>query len=168
MGRKTDEAEHSLEMQMPFLRKVFGRKDIGIVPIMIGNLSKESEKRYGELLAPYLGDPETLFVISSDFCHWGERFDYTPQNTPDKADTVEAIDKGGMAKIANQEADEFFDYCVETGATICGRHPIGVLLQALEANNSIDTTTNFVQYNQNLITVDNSSVSYASSITFLN
>ena len=135
---------------------------------MFGDLSLDTEKRYGQLLAPFLNDEETLFVISSDFCHWGERFDYTPQNTPDKADTVEAIDKGGMEKIAQQEADEFFDYCVDTGATICGRHPIGVLLQALEANNEIETTTNFVRYKQNLITVDNSSVSYASSVTFLN
>jgi predicted class III extradiol MEMO1 family dioxygenase len=30
----------------------------------------------GELLAPYLSDPGTLFIISSDFCHWGSRFNY--------------------------------------------------------------------------------------------
>lgn len=31
----------------------------------------------GALLAPYLDDPSNLFVISSDFCHWGSRFSYT-------------------------------------------------------------------------------------------
>ena len=35
-----------------------------------------SEARYGELLARYLDDPGNLFVISSDFCHWGSRFTY--------------------------------------------------------------------------------------------
>lgn len=36
-----------------------------------------SEAKYGEILAPYLDDPSNLFVISSDFCHWGRRFSYT-------------------------------------------------------------------------------------------
>lgn len=36
-----------------------------------------SEARYGALLAPYLADPANLFIISSDFCHWGSRFSYT-------------------------------------------------------------------------------------------
>ena len=35
-----------------------------------------SEARYGRLLARYLDDPGNLFVISSDFCHWGMRFAY--------------------------------------------------------------------------------------------
>ena len=44
-----------------------------IVPIMVGNTSTSSEKLYGELLAKYFLLPNTLFVISSDFCHWGKR-----------------------------------------------------------------------------------------------
>lgn len=48
-----------------------------IVPIMVGSLSVDSEALYGEILAPYLADPQNLFVISSDFCHWGQRFRYT-------------------------------------------------------------------------------------------
>lgn len=46
------------------------RKDITIVPILIGAISTAKEKIYGGLLASYLSDPRTLFVISSDFCHW--------------------------------------------------------------------------------------------------
>jgi hypothetical protein len=36
-----------------------------------------SEARYGAILGPYLDDPANLFVISSDFCHWGKRFQFT-------------------------------------------------------------------------------------------
>ena len=32
---------------------------------------------YGQLLAKYADDPRTLFIVSSDFCHWGTRFNYT-------------------------------------------------------------------------------------------
>jgi Memo-like protein len=39
-----------------------------------------SEAVYGEALASYLDDPGNLFVISSDFCHWGTRFNYTYYN----------------------------------------------------------------------------------------
>ena len=162
---ENEEAEHSLEMQMPFIRKVFEGHDVSIVPILVGNLSKENEQAYGQLLAPYLSDAETLFVISSDFTHWGERFNFTPQVTPDKADTVKKLDKGAIDIIQSQDADKFYNYCAETEITICGRHPIGVLLQALEANDSISTTTKFLKYKQNLITEDNSSVSYAAGIT---
>ena len=36
-----------------------------------------SEQQYAQVLAPYLQDPGNLFVISSDFCHWGARFGFT-------------------------------------------------------------------------------------------
>jgi predicted class III extradiol MEMO1 family dioxygenase len=36
-----------------------------------------SEAQYGQLLGHYLADPANLFIISSDFCHWGSRFSYT-------------------------------------------------------------------------------------------
>jgi AmmeMemoRadiSam system protein B len=42
-----------------------------IVPILVGALKPEDEERYGKLLSKYLLDPSNLFVISSDFCHWG-------------------------------------------------------------------------------------------------
>lgn len=79
MDRKTDEDEHSLEMTLPYIAKVMEdfRGQFTVVPIMVGSLSIESEAMYGEILAPYLADPENLFVISSDFCHWGQRFRYT-------------------------------------------------------------------------------------------
>lgn len=37
-------------------------------------LSHLSEERCSQ----YLADPENVFVISSDFCHWGKRFRFTP------------------------------------------------------------------------------------------
>lgn len=44
---------------------------------MVGSLTTDKESFYGDILAPYLADPRNLFVISSDFCHWGQRFRYT-------------------------------------------------------------------------------------------
>lgn len=43
---------------------------ISLVPILVGSISAAKEKMYGQLLAKYLQDPQNLFIISSDFCHW--------------------------------------------------------------------------------------------------
>jgi hypothetical protein len=37
---------------------------------MVGAIDQEQEQEYGKILAPYLERDDTLFVISSDFCHW--------------------------------------------------------------------------------------------------
>lgn len=55
----------------------FSFKQFTIVPILVGSLSPEKEACYGRILSRYLADPQNLFVISSDFCHWGHRFRYT-------------------------------------------------------------------------------------------
>ena len=51
--------------------------DIKIVPLMVGQLNKTSLPQYAEVLKPYFQDDRNLFVISSDFCHWGQRFRFT-------------------------------------------------------------------------------------------
>lgn len=77
MDAETDADEHSIELHLPYIRYVMRDHPFVLVPILIGALSPEAEASYGKLLAPYLEDPATLFVISSDFCHWGRRFNYT-------------------------------------------------------------------------------------------
>ena len=74
-----DEDEHSIEMQLSFIAKVMepiGPNGFKIVPILVGSLSTDKEEMYGRLLAKYLADPSNVFVISSDFCHWGARFSF--------------------------------------------------------------------------------------------
>ena len=43
-----------------------------VVPVLVGSLNRDRELMYGDLFAKYLNDPSNLFVISSDFCHWGK------------------------------------------------------------------------------------------------
>lgn len=47
------------------------------MPVLVGSLSPEREASYGRIFARYLAEPQNLFIISSDFCHWGQRFRYT-------------------------------------------------------------------------------------------
>ena len=91
--------------------------------------------KYANALLPYFLDEQTIFIVSSDFCHWGERFDYVHQY-PDETvihKSIERLDREGMAKIESQSSAAFQSYLDETKNTICGRQPILLLLAILEA-----------------------------------
>lgn len=58
-------AEHSLEVQLPFLQEVLD--DFSIVPIVAGDASPELIER---VIATLWGGAETVFIISSDLSHY--------------------------------------------------------------------------------------------------
>ncbi|XP_022689490.1 protein MEMO1-like isoform X1 [Varroa jacobsoni] len=136
MSLGTDEDEHSIEMHLPYVAKVMERKTNGpftIVPILVGAITTEKEAIYGRALAKYLAQDDVCFVVSSDFCHWGSRFRYQQY---DKADgdiweSIEKLDRDGMRLIEALDPTGFAAYLKKTSNTICGRHPIGVLLNSV-------------------------------------
>jgi AmmeMemoRadiSam system protein B len=194
------------------------RQDIKIVPILVGAISKQKEQEYGELLAPYLADPSTVFVVSSDFCHWsvllysltlppvlmlrkpsilrstynyrGTRFSYTYYQASAEPEapfsqlsrsggtrpspdfpihaSIEALDRAGMDTIAidppSAAHDAFAGYLSRTKNTICGRHPIGVLLGALSSwGETVQLKWTRYERSSLVTSVTDSSVSYASA-----
>ncbi|THD28217.1 putative dioxygenase [Fasciola hepatica] len=166
-----DEEEHSIEMQLPYIAKVMERQrgSFAIVPVLVGLLSLEREATYGRILAPYLIDPGNIFVISSDFCHWGHRFQYTHYN-PEKGEiwqSIKWLDEQGMQLIEDMNADAFNAYLKQCGNTICGQHPIGILLQMtsiLRHKHHVNRMDfKFVKYAQSerCRNMNQSSVSYA-------
>ncbi|TMW48852.1 hypothetical protein DOY81_006046 [Sarcophaga bullata] len=170
MDMKTDENEHSIEMHLPYIAKVMEEfKDhFTIVPILVGSLNPDQESLYGRLLANYFTDPQNLFVISSDFCHWGHRFNYTYY---DRAcgqiyKSIEKLDKQGMEIIETLKPETFTAYLREFNNTICGRHPIGVMLSAIKVlqEQGYNMNFKFLKYAQSsqCKSMDDSSVSYAS------
>lgn len=167
MPQDVDEAEHSMEMHLPYLARVFRGRSVTLVPILIGALTPEAEAKYGELLASYLGDPANFFSVSSDFCHWGARFHFTyheAQHGPIHK-SIEALDKRGMDLIEAVDPRAFAAYLRESENTICGRHPIAVLLHMLTAHGE-RLVVEFVRYEQSsrCKSMRDSSVSYASAV----
>ncbi len=78
-------AEHSLEVQLPFLQYRLN-KPFRIIPVVIGSGKTADLKKIAAALKPYF-HPGNLFVISTDFSHYPA---YNDANTADRA-TVEAI-----------------------------------------------------------------------------
>jgi len=177
MNKQQDSDEHSLEMHLPYIAKVFEkkRKDFQLIPILVGSLDSSKLEKYGQLLAPYLCDSKNLFVISSDFCHWGRRFSYTPHNPADGEiwQHIEKLDHKGMDLIEKMNLTDFHAYLRSTDNTICGRYPISLLLATIEQANKVVPSSQlpkfymqFVKYAQSsqVKKSNDSSVSYASGV----
>ncbi|KAH7156188.1 MEMO1 family [Dactylonectria macrodidyma] len=149
--------EHSLEMHTPYLyyriQQTFASpaEYPKIVPLLIGSNKGSEEKAFGEILLPYLKDPENAFIISSDFCHWGDYFNYmvhSPTNSPADLknirewdpkprgppihETIRVVDESAMDAVKSGSHDAFLASLKQTRNTVCGRHPIGVMMAALE------------------------------------
>lgn len=162
---RQDEEEHSIEMQLPFVKHVMADQEFTLIPMVVGSTSPSTEAAYGSILAPYFDLPDTLFIISSDFCHWGERFGYTsllqgPQVSspslppaafpPDRYPVnagIELLDRVGMDHITAQDLKSFQRYLGEHKNTICGRHPICVFLEILQRCR-VKCDMRFVHYSQ--------------------
>lgn len=167
MDMDADETEHSLELHTPYIRKIMGSRAFSLVPIMVGALSTEGEARYGALLAPYLTDASNLFIISSDFCHWGSRFRYTFTNKEQGPiwRSIQWLDELGMKAIEQCDPAAFTAYQQKYQNTICGRHPIAVLLQMV-AHSAAKWSIAFNCYDQSskATSSSDSSVSYAAAV----
>jgi AmmeMemoRadiSam system protein B len=169
VSRAEDEDEHSLEMQLPLVALRTGLA-ARVVPIVVGQLNAGEAEAYARVLAPHLADPQTFFVASSDFCHWGARFRFTWQ---DKAHgpihrSIEWLDRAGMTAIEGGDPAQFAAYLERYGNTICGRNPILLLMHTVRAA-GLDARVRFVDYAQSsaCMRASDSSVSYAAGVLLL-
>ncbi len=122
--------EHSVEIELPFLQAALGH--FCLVPIVVGEPSAKEERAFAARLAK-LDDGHTLYVFSSDFSHYGPRFDYQPFG-PLSAETlskVRALNERAIGLLSAGDADGFRGYLRETGNTICGRNGLATLLELL-------------------------------------
>ena len=130
--------EHSVQIELPLLQ--YKQKDFELVPIVAGHCSLETINKAGRILQGLI-DQETLVVASSDFTHYGPRFDYVPftENVPEQ---IKKLDMGAYKYIAKLDGKGFLEYRQRTGATICGYVPIAILLSMLQK----DIKTELIQY----------------------
>jgi AmmeMemoRadiSam system protein B/AmmeMemoRadiSam system protein A len=124
------EKEHAVEIELPFLQEALGR--FCLVPILAGDTDEALERSFAESLAK-LDDGRTLFVFSSDFAHYGPRFDFQPFGglSPAVREKIRAMDDRGADLLARKDARGFRAYLAETGNTICGRHGLATMLEML-------------------------------------
>ncbi|MBW3013261.1 AmmeMemoRadiSam system protein B [Candidatus Woesearchaeota archaeon] len=126
LNMKNDELahqnEHSIEVQLPFLQHI--HPEAKIVPILVSShegVAAEIARVCKELKR------KIILIASSDFTHYGPSYDYVP---------FKEFVKKNLYKLDNKAIEFILDLdkkgfrgCIEkTGATICGKEPISVLL----------------------------------------
>ncbi len=130
-----DRSEHAVEIQIPFLQRIFGRaleRDIPILPILVGDISRTEAGTIADIIIRNTKNSKRpLFIISSDFIHYGPRFDFAPYGDLTRAgakEKLKMLDDGAISRIISEDAAGFADYVEATGATICGRDAILIAL----------------------------------------
>jgi AmmeMemoRadiSam system protein B len=154
------EKEHSLEVELPLLQHFC--ENFELIPIISGMINEESARSVAMVLKKWWRK-DILWVISSDFTHFGYSFGYVPFSK-DVKERLHKLDLGAVKTIVNKDLRAFCEYLDATGATICGRCAIQILLAVLElVNNREKSGAELVHYcNSGELTSDYSNcVSYA-------
>uniref|UniRef100_A0A8C2M876 Protein MEMO1 n=1 Tax=Cricetulus griseus TaxID=10029 RepID=A0A8C2M876_CRIGR len=111
MSLQIDEDEHSIEMHLPYTAKAMEshKDEFTIIPVLVGALSESKEQEFGKLFTKCLADPSNLFVVSSDFCHWGQsfRYSYYDESQWESYRSIEHLDKMGMNIIEQLDLVSF-------------------------------------------------------------
>lgn len=113
--------EHSLEVQLPFLRRF--RERFRFVPVALGSLSPAQCRELGEAAAwaASEGDRMPLLIASSDMSHY-EPEDVARKKDADAIDRMLALDPEGLLRVVRAE-----------GISMCGVIPAAVVLYAVLA-----------------------------------
>jgi hypothetical protein len=120
-------AEHSVEVQVPFIQYAF--PNATIVPVVVGSPDPESCRRFGRALAALAQDRRMLIVASSDLSHY-----------PAQRDAVD-VDRRTLEAIAGLKTDALAG-AVNLTASVqsrgvatcaCGEGPIRVAMEAARA-----------------------------------
>eukprot|EP01097_Dermamoeba_algensis_P007013 TRINITY_DN438_c0_g1_i4.p1 TRINITY_DN438_c0_g1~~TRINITY_DN438_c0_g1_i4.p1 ORF type:complete len:291 (+),score=42.16 TRINITY_DN438_c0_g1_i4:81-953(+) len=158
LDQEDEEQEHSLELHLPYIYRMMEGQDFLLVPIMVGHMDNKALSTFGKILSKYFEQPETLFIISTDFCHWGSSCGEIWQS-------IEELDSKGMKAIETLSTENFLSYLKQYKNTICGRHCVALLLETI-AQSSVKAGVRFVHYAQSsrCKKKNDSSVSYVSGL----
>lgn len=126
VGNLPHRAEHSLEVQLPFLQVVLGH--FSLLPLAVGNADPVA---VAEVLEACWGGAETLIVVSTDLSHF---LDYDAARTLDSATARSIID------AATDFGDEQACGCRALNGLMRVARRRGLRIEALDLRNSGDTS----------------------------
>merc|ERR1711974_509332 len=115
-------------------RQFLASKQVKVLSIVVSKVNPEMQKDYAKEIAEFCQEGNVRICLSSDFCHWGPRFQYF--NLPADAqpgqklsEQIERLDRAGVDAIATGDPQVFRDYLGATENTICGQAPILIFIE---------------------------------------
>jgi AmmeMemoRadiSam system protein B/AmmeMemoRadiSam system protein A len=124
--RGAHSAEHSIEVELPFLLRLFGPQ--AFVPILIGEPSWENCQALSAALVKVLKGRRSLIIASSDFSHYPR---YDDAVTVDMSSLLAVTSLDPQAVLAN--TSNWMSYGVPNLAcTMCGEGPVLTAMMAAQ------------------------------------
>ncbi|MFA6844885.1 MAG: AmmeMemoRadiSam system protein B [Sphaerochaetaceae bacterium] len=116
-GEKEVQAEHAVEMVLPYIAQK------GSLRVSIGLISQvDDPKPLVDVLLPQL-DEHTAVIASSDFTHYGARFDYIPYGRNVIKEVLDKVKRDDLALsdlLARGDCKEALAFVQERQDTVCG------------------------------------------------
>jgi MEMO1 family protein len=131
--REDEVCDHSVEIQLPFLQRAV--PGVPVAPLYAGLLNDGDRRAAAEALAA-ASTPGTVLVASSDFTHYGREFGFLPFPADSRAPgRIHELDHECIGAAGSLHSEVFLETLRRTGATVCGREPIALLLEFLRRRN---------------------------------
>ena len=111
-------AEHSLEVQLPFLQRVL--KEFSLVPIIMGDQRRQLCEQLSVVLARVMANKNVLLVASSDLSHFHAY------------DEAVLLDKRVIQAVEHFNSDVFIDELEKKSFEACGGGPIAVAMKTAQ------------------------------------
>lgn len=128
--------EHAIEVELPFLQRVYKDKNFKIVPIVMGNPSSEDAGILSGALYDVM-DKDTLLVISVDLSHYYP-YDKAVELDASGLSAIEALDAGDLVQKINSGSTEI-DAPVAVVGAILFANRYGAKAELIKYANSGDT-----------------------------
>lgn len=130
-------AEHSIEVQLPFLQ--YFDAEIQFVPICISSQNLETAEKIGESLQKIFKKEDVVIIASTDFTHCGPRYGQVPPGEKNAGEFAKEQDKKALEKIENLNPSGLSKVVEENNITMCG--PGGVEAMILAVKEEADRGT---------------------------
>ncbi|MFC1754690.1 AmmeMemoRadiSam system protein B [Thermoproteota archaeon] len=128
--------EHSIEVQVPMLQHACKdrKKDLRFIPVMVTETDyEETAKVLVKAIKQYQEKGKKIAVIAStDFTHFGMNYGFMPFSE-DVKENLYKLDKGAIDLALKLDSKAFLEYCEETGATICGKFAVFVMIEIMKS-----------------------------------
>jgi MEMO1 family protein len=151
--------EHSDQIQLPLLQLCLERP-LPVVCMVCGQFDARAIPECAARLRALL-DNRTLLVVSSDFTHYGESYGFVPFDS-DVQRNIAILDRGIFEMFMRKDVAGFLKKLNETGATVCGRDPLALLLAMLPEDSEVRQTA--YETSGHLLHDDQNSVSYIGAV----
>lgn len=143
------ENEHAIEMFLPFIRSIFNEK-VSVTSILIPGITDlNSLEKLSEIITDST-PPNTAYIASSDFTHYGARFGYTPFGTSNISEIsrkTKNLDIKYAQYMAKGKTEKAFALTKHEKPTICGIFPAVILSEIMRMENKTGTVADYYTSN---------------------